>query len=71
MPIGPGKYDDEATRVRESTGAQAVLVAVIDGVLGTGFSVQAPLHIAQRLPRVLRDIANEIEAVQKLRGPLG
>jgi hypothetical protein len=37
---GPGKYDDEATLVRNRTGAAAVALIVIKGEKGSGFSVQ-------------------------------
>lgn len=40
MAGGPGKYDDEATLVRNRTDAQAVGLIVIGGVKGSGFSVQ-------------------------------
>ena len=38
--IGPGKYDDLATYVREKSGGMAVAVIVINGERGAGFSVQ-------------------------------
>ncbi len=64
MAIGPGKYDNLATIVRERSGAQAVIVAVFNGDKGSGFSVQVqptvdlgPLRIAE----VLRAIADEID----------
>lgn len=41
MPLGPGKYDDMCTMVREATGAQAVVVVIVGGSRGDGFSVQA------------------------------
>jgi hypothetical protein len=40
MATGPGKYDRECTRVREETGAQAVVLIVFAGEHGSGFSVQ-------------------------------
>lgn len=40
MPEGPGKYDDLCTLVREKAKARGVLVAIIDGEYGQGFSVQ-------------------------------
>jgi hypothetical protein len=39
--IGPGKYDQYATLVREATNAQGVVVIVFEGDQGNGFSVQA------------------------------
>jgi hypothetical protein len=61
MPIGPGKYDAQCTRVREETHAKGVLLAVLEGDKGLGFSVQAPFEITLLLPAILRDIANQIE----------
>lgn len=54
MAEGPGKYDAEATLVREQTQAQAVVLIVCNGNRGSGFSVQAhgdmpPLMVADLL----------------------
>ena len=65
MAFGPGKYDDVATDVREKTHAEGVLVLIINGTRGSGFSAQLPLDLTLRLPSVLRDMANQIEE----RGP--
>lgn len=62
MPAGPGKYDDECTRVRESTAAFGTVLIVIGGHLGSGFSVQADAHTISVLPDMLEDIAREIRA---------
>jgi hypothetical protein len=60
---GPGKYDDEATLVRERTGAHTVIVVVLGGSRGAGFSVQTRSKETSRfLPAFLRSIADEIEA---------
>jgi hypothetical protein len=40
MAGGPGKYDDVATMVRTLTGADAVMVLIIGGSRGGGFSLQ-------------------------------
>lgn len=40
MPIGPGRYDDVTTLVRELTGAACVLVVVVGGRHGDGFDAQ-------------------------------
>lgn len=62
--IGPGKYDDLCTYVRtESQGA--VILIVIGGTKGTGFSVQADLLTVASLPKILRDTANLIEQDMK------
>ena len=66
--IGPGKYDDVCTRVREELRATGVIVAVIGGDLGNGFSVQTTsLEITGALPGILRDMAGQIEADVKSR----
>lgn len=60
--IGPGKYDDECTIVRESTNAQAAIVIVLGGKKGAGFSCQARgVHVLTGLPGILRNIASQIE----------
>jgi hypothetical protein len=63
--IGPGKYDAETTVVRERIGATAVVLIVVDGKAGSGFSVQAPAYVVERLPTALRVMADEIERTLK------
>jgi hypothetical protein len=60
--IGPGKYDDETTLVQKATNAAGVVLIVIDGNKGQGFSVQATLAVTLSLPEMLRDIADKLEA---------
>src|SRR5205085_1646492 len=43
MAIGPGQYDDLCTRVREESQAQAVVLIVLGGNKGNGFSMQAQM----------------------------
>lgn len=62
MAFGPGKYDSICTIARQRAKARAVLMMVFDGRHGSGFSVQAPIDIQVALPRILRDIASQIEA---------
>lgn len=62
MPIGPGKYDAVCTEVRTETAAKGVIVIVIDGALGTGFSIQAPMDVLLKLPDMLEMMAREIRA---------
>jgi hypothetical protein len=62
MADGPGKYDAEATLVRNMTEAQTVVVIVIGGSRGSGFSVQTTDANSQSwLPRLLRDVADQIQ----------
>lgn len=60
--IGPGKYDDEATMVMERVKAQGVILIVCGGIKGEGFAIQATLHTMIQLPRMLREMADQIEA---------
>lgn len=62
MAVGPGKYDDLCTYVREHAQASAAVVIVADGKHGSGFSVQAPLEMQLALPKVLRELADLLEA---------
>lgn len=58
---GPGKYDDIATIVRETTKADGILLIVFGGVHGQGFSAQLPAHILIAVPEIVRDVARKIE----------
>lgn len=64
MPAGPGKYDPECERVRETTRAAGVIMIVLDGDRGSGFSVTLDMLRASvgpgELSRILHDVANEI-----------
>ena len=62
MALGPGKYDDLATVVLERADAQGVIVLVIGGTLGNGFSVQATAGVTLLMPALLRMLADNIEA---------
>lgn len=62
MPVGPGKYDKECTRVRERYRAAGAVVIVIGGTKGEGFSMQLRSDIEPRtIVTVLRTVADEIE----------
>jgi hypothetical protein len=66
MPLGPGKYDELCTKVREETNADTVLVIVLGGVKGSGFSMQTrEMKISVLVPAILRDTADQIEASLK------
>jgi len=60
MALGPGKYDDICTMVREQTGARGALVIILDGKHGDGFSCQADLYATLRLPELLDNVAKQI-----------
>lgn len=59
MALGPGKYDDLCTYVRERTGG-AVLLIVAGGQNGSGFSVQADFQTMLLLPDLLESVAAQI-----------
>ncbi len=62
MTRGPGKYDEAATTARELTGAAGVVLIVLGGSRGNGFSVQVRSEfLLRRLPVMLRDLAEQIE----------
>jgi hypothetical protein len=67
MPLGPGKYDALVTWVREQTKAEGVIVIVVQGENGDGFSCQATPSVTQRLPGMLEHMAKEIRASFKKR----
>lgn len=62
MAQGIGKYDKYLTPATLGTNADAALLIVLGGDLGSGFSVQM-LHprIAEKIPDILREIADKIE----------
>ena len=64
MAWGPGKYDDVCTVVTERVGIGAegggVIVIVLGGNKGSGFSCQADLRTTLLLPDMLEDIARQI-----------
>jgi hypothetical protein len=62
--LGPGKYDEECTLVRERTKADGVILLVFNGNKGFGLSCQLPRELLSSLPSVLRRIALDIEVEQ-------
>ena len=59
--LGPGRYDDLCTHVREQAEAEGAIVILINGKHGPGFSCQGTLLALLQLPRVLREVADQIE----------
>jgi len=55
--IGPGKYDDICTEVRKKTKARCVIVIIIDGDKGSGFSGQGDPLTLVNMPMMLEDVA--------------
>jgi hypothetical protein len=68
--IGPGKYDELCTLVRERCGLAGetvpegggVIVIVFGGDKGNGFSCQADLATTLALPDVLENVARKMRA---------
>ena len=62
MTFGPGKYDDLCTYVREQAGVDegGVVLIIIGGDKGPGFSVQADVATSVLLADVLERVAAEI-----------
>lgn len=61
MAEGPGKYDEQCTRVREATKADGVIVMVINGDKGTGYGAQLHPLIGPLVPQILRNVADQME----------
>jgi hypothetical protein len=64
MPFGPGKYDDDATAIREKLKANGIILIVLGGEKGQGFSAQLDLAAAMAMPEMLRTVADQIEETQ-------
>lgn len=62
MALGPGRYDDLCTYVREQAEAEGAIIIVIGGKDGAGFSCQADLSTMAVLPELLETIAKQIRA---------
>jgi hypothetical protein len=66
MPRGPGKYDALATWARKRARAEGIILCVLGGEHGNGFSVQirGPQTAEQivDIARVLHQVADQIEA---------
>jgi negative regulator of sigma E activity len=58
MATGPGKYDHWVTKIREATLAEGVVLIVLNGVQGSGFSVQSVDN--QLHPPVLADLLQHV-----------
>lgn len=62
MAIGPGKYDDLCSYVRDKATARGAIVIVFDGNKGSGFSCQADLVATLQLPALLESVAQQMRA---------
>lgn len=69
MAIGPGKYDQESSDIQAAYQAAGVIVMVMGGTKGEGFSVTGTLPFTFAIPKILRSIADQIEADVKKEFP--
>jgi len=60
--VGPGKYDDLCTYVREQTKAQVVLVIILGGEKGDGFSCQGDSYAMGLVPDLLDTVARGVRS---------
>ncbi len=58
---GPGKYGDVAEKVAELTEASELLVIVLDGNKGPGFTCSVSQEHMHMIPEILRITADSIE----------
>lgn len=73
MALGPGKYDELCREIREKVGlggeeipqSGGVVLIVIDGKHGAGFSCQADMDTTLALPDLLERLARQLRE----RGP--
>jgi hypothetical protein len=69
--IGPGKYDLVTEHVRKVTGAQGgVIVLVLGGDRGSGFSANVRADALPLIPGFLREMASQIEQDTKQQAEL-
>lgn len=63
MALGPSKYDDLVTIVREKSEAAMAIVVVVGGNKGSGFAVQGPIDMTGPvdIAKLLRVMADDIE----------
>lgn len=59
--MGPGKYDAECTAARLSAQAAGAILIIINGKHGYGFSAHLTDQDTQRIPAILRTVADQIE----------
>jgi hypothetical protein len=61
MAEGPDKYDAWCTMVRTGVHAEGVLMMVVNGVYGSGFSCQGSREVHRNMVTVLRNVADQLE----------
>lgn len=64
--LGPGKYDEECHQARVMTGADGVLLVIVGGVKGNGFSFQTTRpELLELLPEFLERLAASLREDSK------
>jgi hypothetical protein len=61
MAIGPGKYDHYSSAIQVATNAPGVVVIVIGPPEISGFSITGTAGVTKFLPKLLKEIADQIE----------
>jgi hypothetical protein len=68
MPVGSGKYDALCTAARQQADAEVVLLIVLNGNKGSGFSMQnrgpREFDLPGLLERVAADIRKDMEGAK-------
>lgn len=64
----PGKYDEICTEARRQCEAEGLMLIVMNGKFGSGFSAQLPPMVSEKIPDVLRQVAGQIEEQLKTKG---
>lgn len=63
MPIGPGRYDNECQTIHETSKADVVMLLIVNGDKGSGFSLSSKEYkFIKEMPAMLRYMAEKIEA---------
>lgn len=69
MPVGPGKYDKECEEILLRDHADVVLVIVIGGKRGDGFSLSGVNpFVIPNIAAILRHVADSIEQTLRQKG---
>lgn len=61
MAQGQGNYGDVAERIREETGADGVILFVLNGKKGNGVALVGADDFMPAVPDILRGMATELE----------
>lgn len=61
MALGSGKYGEECSKILEETEAEGVILVVISGNKGSGFSCHASPEVVAELPSILENLSKQIK----------